>query len=70
VIILQGDIALRPNKSFKFTAGVWGHLQRRGYMDCRGMTAVGSISASGIYTAPSAPAVMSWRPVPHSPKVM
>jgi photosystem II stability/assembly factor-like uncharacterized protein len=57
VIILQGDIALRPNKSFKFTAGVWGTSNGEVTWSVQEMTAGGSISASGVYTAPSASAV-------------
>jgi hypothetical protein len=54
VIILQGDIALRPNKSFRFTAGVWGASANEVTWSVQETTSGGSISPSGIYTAPSA----------------
>jgi hypothetical protein len=57
VIILQGDIALRPNKSFKFAAAVWGTSNGEVTWSVQETTDGGSISASGVYTAPSASGV-------------
>ena len=57
VIILQGDVALRPNKSFEFTASVWGAANNDVSWSLQETTSGGSISSSGIYTAPSAPGV-------------
>ena len=57
VIILQGDIALRPNKSLKFTASVWGASNNEVTWSVQETTSGGSISPSGIYTAPSAAGV-------------
>jgi hypothetical protein len=57
VIILQGDVALRPNKSFKFTANVWGASNNEVAWSVQETTSGGSISPSGIYAAPGAAGV-------------
>jgi hypothetical protein len=57
VVILQGDIALRPSRTFKFTAGIWGTSDNEVTWSVQETTAGGSISASGVFTAPSAPGV-------------
>ena len=57
VIILQGDIALKPNKTFKFTANVWGASNNEVTWSLQETTSGGSISPSGIYTAPNAAGV-------------
>ena len=57
LIILQGDIALRPNKSFKFSAIVWGAANNEISWSLQETTSGGSISPSGVYTAPIAPGV-------------
>ncbi len=57
VIILQGDIALRPTKSFKFAAAAWGTSNSEITWSVQEMTDGGSISASGVYTAPSTPGI-------------
>jgi len=57
VIILQGDVALKPNRSFKFTAAAWGTSNGEVTWSVQEMTAGGSISASGVYIAPGAAAI-------------
>ncbi|MGO4684086.1 WD40/YVTN/BNR-like repeat-containing protein [Hyphomicrobium sp. 2TAF46] len=57
IVILQGDIALKPNKSFKFVASVDGDSGDDVIWSVRESAAGGSISAEGIYSAPSTPGV-------------
>ena len=57
VIILQGDVALKPNNTFKFVARLNGGLSVKVIWSIREPAAGGSISAEGIYSAPSTPGV-------------